>query len=351
MSVPRGFATATLLPTGSVLVAGGDGGNQTAELYHPRTFSFQTTGSMTVPRYEHTATLLRSGVVLLAGGTNNEIATNAADLYDPRTGVMTSTGSMTVVRANHTATLLPNGQVLIAGGCNGTDFACVTTWASAELYDPASGTFTATGSMGVPRQYHTATLLPTGKVLIAGGAPCGECITWASAELYDPATGTFSPTGSMHVGRALPTATLLPTGKVLIAGGCARIAESCWPATSALTSTELYDPATGTFSLSGSMSTPRGQHVAALLHTGQVLVAGGVNALVGGPLQGSTITSTELYNPQAGTWTPTGSLHFPRAATSATTLANGWVLVAGGCTPGADFCLANNVRSAEVYVP
>ena len=356
MSVTRGLATATLLPTGNVLVAGGTGGGTgaytTAEVYNPRTFGFSLTGSMSAGRLEQTATLLRTGQVLLAGGSNSEVVTNAAELYDPRIGTFTATvGTMTLWRANHTATLLPNGKVLITGGCNGTFIACQTTWASAELYDPATGTFTATGSMSVPRQYHTATLLPNGKVLIAGGASCGECITWSSAELYDPATGTFTPTGSMHVGRAFHTATLLPSGKVLIAGGCAQIAEHCYPAASALTSTELYDPATGTFSLTGSMRTPRGQHMAALLHTVQVLVAGGVNGLAGPPLLGTIITSTELYNPRSGTWTPTGSLHFPRAATSATTLPNGWVLVAGGCFPGGDSCTGADVRSAEVYVP
>jgi hypothetical protein len=155
----------------------------------------------------------------------------------------------------------------------------------------------------------------------------------------------------MLVGRAFHTATLLPTGKVLIAGGCTQIAERCWPAASAITGTELYDPRSGTFSLTGSLNVPRGQHIAALLHNGEVLVAGGVNAQNASPLEGTIITSTELYNPQTGTWTPTGSLHFPRAATSATTLANGWVLVAGGCFPGGDSCNGYDVRSAEVYVP
>jgi hypothetical protein len=130
---------------------------------------FVPTGSMTVARTVHTATLLGNGKVLIAGGgcANGILAT--AELYDPATGTFAVTGSMTVPRTNHTATLLPNGQVLIAGGENVTVGAPAVPFASAELYDPATGTFTATGTMTVPRVSFTTTLLPNGKVLIEGG--------------------------------------------------------------------------------------------------------------------------------------------------------------------------------------
>ena len=123
-------------------------------------------------------------------------------------GVFTATGSMTTARESHTATLLPDGKVLMAGGFDGTNVI-----ASAEFYDPAAGTFTVTGSLTVARVGHTATLLPSGKVLIAGGDGLG------TAELYDPDSGTFAATGSMIVARSYHTATLLPNGTVLIAGG------------------------------------------------------------------------------------------------------------------------------------
>jgi len=121
------------------------------------------------------------------------------------------TGSLATARYFHTATLLPNGKVLVAGGAIG-----YTPLASAELYDPATGTWTATESLHTARFFHTATLLPNGKVLVAGGAGNGYL---ASAELYDPATETWTATGSLHTARDLHTATLLPNGKVLVAGG------------------------------------------------------------------------------------------------------------------------------------
>jgi hypothetical protein len=162
----------------------------------------------------HTATLLPDGEVLIAssyaGGVN-------AELYDPVAGTFTATGSLSTAREGHTACLLPNGKVLIAGGRNYDNSGSLQFLASAELYDLTVGAFAPTGTMSVPRQYHTATLLTSGKVLIAGGLSDGGDL--ASAELYDPEAGAFGATGSMSVAGAWHTATLLTSGKVLIAGG------------------------------------------------------------------------------------------------------------------------------------
>src|ERR1700682_2455786 len=122
------------------------------------------------------------------------------------------TASMATGRYNHTATLLPSGKVLVAGGC-----CAPSVFASAELYDPVTGTWSPTASMATARYLHTATLLPSGKVLVAGGV--GSSGSLASAELYDPVTGTWSPAASMATARYNHTATLLPGGKVLVAGG------------------------------------------------------------------------------------------------------------------------------------
>jgi WD40 repeat protein len=175
--------------------------------------AFGETGSLNIGRYAHTATLLPNGMVLVAGGynqTDGDLA--SAELYDPETGTWTETGSLATARDGHTATLLPNGKVLVAGGySNGS------VLRSAELYDPASGTWTATSNLATKRYSHTATLLPNGKVLVAGGDNNGGVL--ASAELYDPGSGRWRATGSLNMARESHTTTLLPNGKVLVAGG------------------------------------------------------------------------------------------------------------------------------------
>jgi hypothetical protein len=299
MTTARDEDTATLLPNGLVLIVGGcrsscSPGNAlaSAELYDPATGKFTATGSMTTVRILDTATLLPNGLVLIAGGDYPYYSDNggfsldslaSAELYDPATGKFTATGSMTTARAGETATLLPNGLVFIASGWD-----TVNTLASAELYDPATGKFTATGSMTTARYYATATLLPNGQVLIAGGcrSDCGTDNALASAELYDPATRKFTATGSMTTVRAGETATLLPNGLVLIAGGGFSV--------DALASVELYDPATGKFMATGSMTTARHYDTATLLTNGLVLIAGGTDGVSGG---GKVVDFAELYQP------------------------------------------------------
>ena len=232
--------------------------------------NFVLTGNMNdTTRAGHTAALLNNGKALVAGGYDNTFYPPdlmRAELYDPTAGTFTATGNMTSPRFYHTATLLNNGMVLIAGGENENT---QTILASAELYDPSTGTFTVTGSMNNARDEHTATLLNNGKVLVTGGADTvdGFASADASAELYDPATGTFTFTGSMNNARLAHTATLLNNGKVLVAGG---------EYSSVLASAELYDPATGTFTVTGSMNNTRIFHTATLLNNGKLLVTGGL---------------------------------------------------------------------------
>lgn len=200
------------------------------------------------------------------------------------------TGSLTADRAGHTATLLQDGRVLIAGGWG--DHGAL---ASAELYDPRAGRFSQTGSMRTARWHHTATLLPDGRVLIAGGGD-------ASAERYDPRTGTFSPTGSMSVPRGYHSATLMLDGRVLIAGGeySYQTQETSGIVAvhgSTYASAELYDPQAGTFSPTGSMAAIRESHTATLLKDGRVLIAGGRSGL-------TAQVSAELYDPRIGTFSP-----------------------------------------------
>jgi hypothetical protein len=173
---------------------------------------------------------------------------------------------MTMARSEHTATLLPNGKVLILGGVTNAIFADSADAypPSAELYDPVAGTFAATGSMSRGRYGCTATLLPSGKVLILGG---GEIEAYANAELYDPATAAFAQAGYMISARESHTATLLTNGKVLIADG--------WGDSGPLVSAELFDPMAGASTPTGTMSAARYGHVAVALTDGKVLVVGG----------------------------------------------------------------------------
>jgi hypothetical protein len=176
--------------------------------------TFTAVGEMNIPRSYHTATLLPNGKVLIAGGRRSfRDELDSAELYDPVLYKFIPTGKMLSARAGHTATLLPGGKVLIAGG-----FQPGEALASAELYDPVSGMFSPTGSMVEPRQWHTATLLPNGRVLIAGGGSNATGIT-PTAELYDPAAGEFVATSNMTVARALHYATALNEGDILIVGG------------------------------------------------------------------------------------------------------------------------------------
>src|SRR3974390_2437710 len=192
MLSPRSGHTATRLPDGRVLIAGGMRRNQdfyrSAELYDPATGKFQPTGEMSIARVGQAAVLLRSGKVLIAGGWIGHGCTDSAELYDPATGQFSVIAKMTTRRGRPSATLLANGDVLIAGGADRGD--TPGGIASAEIFHAATLTFERVGSMHSGRISHTATLLNDGRVLIAGGR--GDAVT-AAAELYDPKTKQFTP--------------------------------------------------------------------------------------------------------------------------------------------------------------
>jgi hypothetical protein len=315
----------------------------------PSPGTFTPTGSMTMPRVGHTATLLLNGKVLICGGSNlfSSLGTvwGSAELYDPPAGTFTATGKMTTPRKFHTATLLPDGKVLIVGGTadpnaivNGS-----SVLGSAEIYDPVTSVFTAIADMKVPRMYHTATLLNNGKALISGGLglTINNNNNLSDAELYDPLAGFFTPTGTLITPRVGHTAALLPDGTVLVAGGSGYD-------DGPIPSIERYDPATGAFSFAGATGSVQssGPAIASVLTTGQVLM----------PLHlyDSPTAAARLYDYSTATFVDTGNMRAPRWAT-ATLLPTRKVLIAGYAAgdgfPSPGSPAASGLPSADLYDP
>jgi N-acetylneuraminic acid mutarotase len=286
----------------------------------------------------HTATILANGKILAAGGTNNGVALTSAELYNPAAGTWASTGSMSVPRSHAHAVLLSNGSVLVVGGCINDCLSATTK--SAELYNPTSGTFTVTGSMVQARAEFGVTLLANGQVLVAGGCTAYDangCLsTTTKAEIYDPTSGTWKSTGALRAARHAMTATLLASGKVLVAGGATS-------ASDALSSTEIYDPTAKTWTLGTKMVQARSDYASIMLGTGKVLFMGGEN------INGVSIKNAELYDPTTGKFTATGNMTASRVEHTAVLLANGNVLVSGGNKQTING--ATPLASAELYNP
>jgi large repetitive protein len=307
------FYTATLLQSGQVLVAGGSNPDTgkiyaNAQLYNPATGSWRQTGSMSTPRQRHTATLLANGEVLVTGGSPGSPFVDildTAELYNPSTGTWTTTGNMTTARENHNAVLLENGEVLVTGGNfytvtltgTGCEIGCefVEPIAAAELYNPSTGTFKATGSMKAARTQAQLTLLPNGEALIAGGCAefnnDGGCddqgAASCTAELFS--NGHWSLTANLvQCANAVLGAALLPNGDVLIEDGNTAI--------------EFYDPSTNVWQ--ATLGPPSGFTFGgplASLANGKVLVTATVFS------ENGNKPAAALYDPSTDEWTPTGS--------------------------------------------
>ncbi len=387
MNVTRWEATATLLPNGNVLIAGGQGGTGFAvaplasvDLYDPTTNSFAPAGAtptMNQPRWGATATLLNNGQVLIAGGQNSTAGVldtgilNNVELYDPATNTFApgaSLPTMNTARTGATAVLLFNGKVLIAGGEGPSPippFSNVVSLNSVELYDPATNSFAPANSlptMTALRDGCTGTLLSNGKVLIAGGVERFVLLVPTisnTGDLYDPVTNSFAPAASlptMNATRAFATATLLPGGEVLIAGGETPNIDVLGIGITTLASVDLYDPVTNSFAPAAStplMNQARQGATATLLNNGLVLVAGGVDnqKLPNESTDVSTLlASVDLYDPVTNSFAPAAStplMNQARQGATATLLGNGKVLIAGGSGSGYSVALS----STELYTP
>jgi WD40 repeat protein len=288
------------LADGRVLVLGGqdDQGSylSSAELYDPATGLFGPTGDMTTPRYVASAALLDNGKVLVAAGFNrDEGVLSSAELFDPATGQFTATGNLNELRTEPTAVKrLADGRVLIAGGSNEQG-----PLASAEIYDPLTGSFSLTGHLLQPLEGHSLALLDDGKVLVVGGSDGGGSgfpMYYPQAELFDPAVGTFTSTGSLAFAREFTTATRLPDGRVLIAGG-SHVGGQAGSVT--VGAAEIYDPVSGTFSSAGNLAVPVDEPTATVLPDRRILFAGGF-AFAGNTIGDLPTAVAQLFTPAQG---------------------------------------------------
>jgi hypothetical protein len=275
--------TATLLSDGTVLVTGGqnlysDDAFRSAELWNPLTGGWAPTASMTHPRFGHTATLLPDGRVLVAGGRNwvpvgddgaRSVDLSSAEVFDPATATWTAVTDVPDSADVSSATPLLDGRVLFLGTASDVGYA-------AQIYDPASETWMAAGTMSVDHGLlngHEAILLSDGRVLVVGGWGGSENPGRPNkgAELYDPETNTWTPASRTRDGHAWFAAGLLPDGRVIVAGsgdggyGGSR-------------SVEVYDPATDTWMLAPDMLAEHGYHRGVVLGDGRFLVVGGYPA-------------------------------------------------------------------------
>jgi len=303
MTVARNGATATLLPDGTVLIAGGvdaaPGTPRQEEIYDPHARSFRATAGMEVQRVGHAAATLQDGRILLVGGF--ESSTANSEIYDPAAVRFSNMVSISGERYQPSAAALADGRVLVAGGKRSS-----TRIATAEIFIPTSGGWATTGSMHQARSHFAAVRLNDGKVLVAGG---GISLN-DTAELFDPATGIFTPLGNISI--SPQHGVLLPNSKVVLIG---------------VGQILIFDPSTRTFRPSGvQLKTFTGEAVA-LLQNGSVLIAGGGDI-------SSTSADVLVYSPETDTLNKVGTLSVGRSSATATLLSDGTVLVAGGFSPG-----------------
>jgi N-acetylneuraminic acid mutarotase len=340
MATGRGGPAAALLANGNVLEAGGTtaGGtsDKTAEIYNTSAGTFSAAAPMGVGRVAPTAVVLQSGSVLVLGGSDTG-ADQTAEVYNPAANTWTPTANNMTIPGGEfpSAALLPDGRVLVVGGNDGP----ATT--AADIYNPSTNSFTAAAPMGTARSIPAMITLPSGKVLVAGGLDAsGNAL--ASAEVYDPSANSWTPvSNSMSSPHVAAQISALPGGKVLVAGGLSELT----PTATTTASAEIYDPATNSFTAAASMSNSRYFFGLTALSDGRVLAAGGLTVSGTTP---TVLSSAELYNPTSNTWTATGSLNEARAAQGQTLLGNGQVLAAGGISGIGG---SGGLASAELYTP
>ncbi len=360
LSNPRFIHRTAKMLDGRVLITGGQSQNAptavittSVDIFDPADNSITPAAPMTVPRWSHTATALADGRVLVTGGrTGSTSATGVvlatAEVYDPVTDTWTQTaGPMNAARRSHTATLLPNGMVLIAGGGNGVSTFTQQPIQSAELFDPATGMFTLVGNMVTPRLGHSANELDDGTVLLSGGSSgTGTFFPTNASEVYDPVTNTFTATAPMIYSHLAQIPGKLRDGRIV--QGSAYYNPPHNSAGGIITNeSEIFDPATRTWTSINPMFKKRIDIGAQGLLDGTLLIAGGVSTKVGAGNLTFFQNSSEVYDPATGNWQLSGIMSTGRDEFSGLTLDDGRVMISGGfVSPGAVL-----LNSVEIYTP
>ena len=339
LNVPRQYPGLARLPDGRILAVTGhplQGQSlASAEIYDPKSDQWTPTGSLNLPRNgvePGGLIVLPGGKILIAGGGTGARSAREAELFNPTTQTWSLTGSMYEARSNHSTMLLADGRVFVAGGI---DWSTDTVLTSAEVYDPATEGWTLVGPMTTKRTNLRTVRLTDGRVLVSGGASVSDVAgELADAEIFDPATGRFTATNPMNEARRAFRMILLRDGRVLAIGG-ARGGPSTPDAQ--LDSTEIFDPSSETWNVTGSLIEGRWGPEANLLSDGRVLVTGGMYGRVG------RRKSAEIFDPASGTWTSAGSLQQARNGHRSIALDDGRILIVGG------FSGTIELTSCEVY--
>jgi hypothetical protein len=342
---PRFFHAQLRLGDGRVLISGGLSvanplplDTSSAEIFDPATGLFGNTNPMAMNRNQHRMVLLATGNVVVVGGN---IGDTRVEIYNPASDTFTVHGQLSEARFGPTATLLPDGKIFVAGGLKVTITSSPPYYVGQplmtfEVYDPVTGSAPPlTATLRVARAGHTATRLQSGKILIVGGNT-----STGLPDLFDINTGFDLSVGSLNVPREDHRATLLPSGRVLITGGSDANGNS-------LRSAEIYDPPTKSFALLASlMSEPREDHTATLLANGKVLITGGEDNAAGPGGADIVLQSADLFDPSTNTFTSLPDLTVPRDDHRATLLNDGRVLLTGG-----EDSNGNGMSSAELFLP
>ncbi len=285
----RAYQATALLPNGNVLVVGGcttstcSAGTPTAEIYNPKNGQWRGAGKMSTLRYFFAATPLLDGNILVEGGCNKGdcgTVAKTAELFNPRARTWTLTGSLKTGRDYHTATLLTDGRVLVTGG-----YTVQGASNSVEIYDPVGGTWVPGPGMISARALHSASALPDGRAVVAGGLV--GFLPSDLTEVYDSVANSWSPAGKLTTKRAGQTALTLLTGRTMVTGGYTYVR----PVYFEVPSCELFDATTNTWTLTGEMADARDHHVTLPLASGQVLAAGGISS-------STILSSAEIYSPK-----------------------------------------------------